>query len=129
MNEYCELDSEFVGLHDPECLTSDEIDDYDEDFSEDTIKDIIQSSDYPADIEIENIDVFDEIPEDTFEAQIGLDNLEESIVLTSNEIEGHIEDISDIKQLQTLRDAIESGKITIQDSDNTDDEPRVLSLF
>lgn len=129
MNEYSELDSDFVGSHDSVSTTSEDINDYDEDISEDTIADVIQSSDYSADAEIESIDVFDEIPEDTGKAQIGLDNVQESIVLTSSEIEEYIEDISKIEQLQTLRDAIESGQISLQDVDHTEDDQKVLSLF
>ncbi len=122
MNEYSELNSDFVDSHDYESPISEGIDDY----SEDTIADVIQSSDYSSDLELENIDMFDEIPEDIDGAQMDLDDVQERIVLTSNEIEEYIEDISNVEQLQALRGAIESGQISIQDVDHTEDAQKVL---
>ena len=38
----------------------------------------------------------------------------------------YIEDISNVEQLQALRGAIESGQISIQDVDHTEDAQKVL---
>jgi hypothetical protein len=95
-----------------------------DDFAEDTVEILDMDENTPS-LEADVVDIPEDSLEDIPEA--------EDLTLTPQEIEEYTDDISDPDQLRMLRDAIETGRITVKEAemppDDAQDDQKVLTMM